>query len=334
MGRTGIGIAEVNLGVVRSLAEARRTKGRRLVSGGTIAVPSPASPVFDDEALASAVDWLEAEGYRVVFTANANQGRSYAAGSPAARARDIEAAFAEPEIDAILCIGGGHASAQLLRHLDFELIADNPKPFVGFSDITVLHTAIRRETGLVTLWGPMLGQLGGADRFTQQSLLRALTSDRPLGVVAPDSPGETITPGVVEGELVGGTTSLLCALMGTPWEIDTRDKILLLEDEGVEPCRVDRYMTQLLNAGKLDDCAGIVLAEHTDCAPHPDRPIFHGPQPLVRDLLRRLVKPLGIPAVYGLPLGHGTQMATVPLGARARLDATAGRLEVLEEALV
>src|SRR5262249_6125019 len=106
------------------------------------------------------------------------------------------------------------------------------------------------------------------------------------------------------------------------------------EDIGVEPCRVDRYMTHLLNAGKLEDCAGIALADHTDCVPHPERPIFRGPQPLVRDLLHRIVKPLGIPAVYGLPLGHGSSLATVPLGPEARLDAGQGRLELLEGALL
>jgi len=105
---------------------------------------------------------------------------------------------------------------------------------------------------------------------------------------------------------------------------------VLLEDFGEDPCRVGRYVTHLLNAGKLDGCAGIVLAEHVGCVPDPERPVFHGPQELVEDLLEKLIAPLGIPAVHGLPLGHGARFATVPLGVNARLDAGAGRLELLE----
>jgi muramoyltetrapeptide carboxypeptidase len=308
-----------------------RTKPRRLPAGGVIAIPSPASPVLDQRSLVAARSWLEELGYEARFTQHANSRWGYAAGKPEARARDLEQAFADPEIDAVLCLNGGHAAAMVLRHLDYELIAANPKPFVGFSDITVLHAALGAETGLVTFWGPMFGQLGDAAPFTRNGLLRALTSAEPLGVVDPSGPpARTIVPGVAVGELVGGTTQVLSSILGTPWEIDTRGKILLLEDVGEEPCRVHRFLVHMLNAGKLDECAGICLAEFTNCEPQTAGSLWHGPSLTLDEVFEHVFAPLGIPTIYGLPLGHGQLLATVPLGVQARLDATAGRLELLE----
>ena len=309
----------------------RRLKGRRIGPGSTIAVPSPASPVADKRAISSAVEWLEGEDFSVVFSPHANEGWSYVAGAPEIRARDLEWAFADESVDAVFCLGGGHGAGQLLRHLDYGVIAENPKPFVGFSDITVLHAAIGKETGLVTFWGPMVGQLGATSTFTRCGLLKALTNGSVIGDIDPEGPpGQTIVGGVAEGELVGGTTSLLATLMGTPWEPDTRGKILLIEDVRQEPCRVDRYLTHMLNAGLLEECAGICLAEHVDCIPRSHDPAFEGPSPDTEEIIDSLIAPLGIPAVYGLPLGHGRRLATVPLGVRVRLDAYQGRLEILE----
>jgi muramoyltetrapeptide carboxypeptidase len=325
----GIGSTVLSTGAERSAG--RRAKGRRIGPGATIAVPSPASPVSDERAIRSAVDWLEARGFTVTFSPHANEGWSYVAGTPEARARDLEWAFADESIDAVFCLGGGHGAGQLLRHLDYGVIAENPKPFVGFSDITVLHAAIGQEAGLVTFWGPMVGQLGSTSAFTRGSLLRALTRGAPIGDVDPDGPpGQSIVGGVAEGELVGGTTSLLATLMGTPWAPDTRGKILLLEDVRQEPCHVDRYLTHLLNAGLLEGCAGICIAEHVDCVPRTHLPAFDGPSPATEEIIDSLIAPLGIPAVYGLSLGHGRRLATVPLGVHARLDAYGGRLEILE----
>jgi muramoyltetrapeptide carboxypeptidase len=313
------------------LFTASRTKPRRLPAGGTIAVPSPASPILDPRPLLSAQTWLEELGFEIRFTEHANSRWGYAAGKPEARARDLEQAFADPEIDAVLCLNGGHAAAMVLRHLDYEVIAANPKPFVGFSDITVLHAALGAEAGLVTLWGPTFGQLGAAARFTRDGLIRALTSTEPLGVVDPSGPpARTIVPGVATGELVGGTSSILSSLLGTPWEVDTRGKILLIEDVGEEPCRVHRFLIHMLNAGKLDECAGICLGEFANCGPQTVRPIWLGPSLTLDDVFEHVLEPLGIPTIYGLPLGHGPLLQTVPLGVQARLDANTGRLEILE----
>jgi muramoyltetrapeptide carboxypeptidase len=336
VGRAGEGELALGLTATPTALDSAgpRTRPRRLERGATIAVVSPASPVLDAGALHSGTMWLEEQGFRVRTAPHVNEDWGYAAGRPEVRVHDLEGAFADPAVDAILCAGGGHASSHLLRRLDYDLIAANPKPFVGFSDITVLHAAIGRSAGLVTFWGPMLGQLGGSHPFSRESLLRALTSTAPLGDVDPDGPpGRTLASGVAEGELVGGTTSLLSSLLGTPWEPDTRGKILLLEDVGEEPCRVDRHLTHLLNAGKLEACAGICFAEHVNCVPDPVRPRYAGPSLSLEDILAHTIAELGIPAIHGLPLGHGRRLATVPLGAQARLDADAGRLEMLEPGL-
>lgn len=312
-----------------------KRKGRPLRGGSLIAIPTPASPLLDEEYLHSGLGWLESQGFRVRLSEHANIGESFKAGPPELRARDLEAAFADPDVDAIVPLAGGHAGAQVLPHLDFELIAANPKPFVAFSELTVLHCALGERAGLVTFYGHMASALGVVSERTQREWLRALTSAEPLGTVDPEgSPARTVVPGVVEGELVGGTLSLVASLLGTPWELDTRGRILLLEDVDEEPPRIDRYLTQLLNAGKLQECAGIWLGDYLRCRPREQWPLFAGPNLTVVELFEELIAPLGIPTIHGLAVGHAKDVVTVPLGVRARLDADAGSLQLLESALV
>ncbi len=305
-----------------------RTTPPRLPGGGTIAVVSPAAPVDDARALERASGWLRQLGYEVVFGERFNRRWGHAAGSPADRARDLEDAFGDPGVDAVICASGGDAATHLLAEIDYDVVRRHPKPFVGFSDITVLHAALGAEAGLVTLWGPVLSQLVQGDAVTRTALVDALSTDEPLGVVDPTAaPAETITPGIAEGELVGGTTSLLCSLLGTPWEPDTEGKILLLEDVDEQPARVQRFLTHLLNAGKLEGAAAICLAEFVRCVPRSDASLT------LEEIFDHLLAPLGIPVIHGLSLGHGQRLTTVPLGVLARLDADAGRLEILEPAL-
>ncbi len=312
-----------------------RRRGRPLGPGSVIAVPTPASPLLDLEYLESGVAWLEDQGFQVRLTDHANTGESFKAGPPEARARDLEQAFADPEVDAIVPLAGGHSGAQVLPHLDYDLIAAHPKPFVAFSELTVLHCALGERSGIVTFYGHMVSALGVVSARTQREWLRALTADEPLGVLDPaGEPARTLVPGVAEGLVVGGTLSLVASLLGTPWELDTRGRILLLEDVDEEPPRVDRYLTQLLNAGKLQACAGIWLGEYLRCRPREQRPLFAGRNLTVEEIFDELVRPLGIPAMHGLPVGHGKDVLTVPLGVRGRLDADAGRLELVEPALV
>jgi muramoyltetrapeptide carboxypeptidase len=313
---------------------AEKRKGRPLRRGSLIAVPTPGSPLIDPKYLESGFGWLEAQGFRVRLTEHANTGASFKAGPPELRASDLHAAFADPNVDAVCPLAGGHSGSQILPYLDCALIAAHPKPFVAFSELTVLHAVLVGNAGLVTFYGPMVSALGVFPDWTRQSWLHALTSSEPLGVVDPDGPpARTIVPGVAEGELVGGTLSLVDTLLGTPFEVDTRGKILLLEDVDEEPPRVDRFLTHLRNAGKLQECAGIWLGDFKRCVPRAQSPLWEGHNLTVEELIGELIAPLGIPTMHGLRIGHGSEVMTVPLGVRARLDADAGRLEIVEPAL-
>jgi muramoyltetrapeptide carboxypeptidase len=298
-----------------------------LPAGGTLAIVSPAGPVDDLPSLAHSVSWLAELGYDVVFGERFNRRWGHAAGSPADRARDLEDAFADPGVDAILCAAGGDAATHLLGEIDYDVVRRNPKPFVGFSDITVLHAALAVEAGMVTFWGPVASQLATSDPLTRTDLVHALSTIEPVGIVDRTAPpAQVITPGIAEGELVGGTTSLLCSLLGTPWEPDTDGKILLLEDVDEQPARVHRFLTHLLNAGKLERLAGICVGEFVRCRPRSSSSLS------LDEIFEHVLAPLGKPVIQGLRLGHGARLATVPLGVRARLDAAAGRLEILEPA--
>jgi muramoyltetrapeptide carboxypeptidase len=311
-----------------------KRKGRPLGPGSLIAVPTPGSPLLDLSYLESGVAWLEAQGFRVRLTAHANVGKGFKAGPPELRAQDLHDAFADPDVDGVCPLAGGHSGSQVLPYLDYELIAANPKPFVAFSELTVLHAALGKA-GLVTFYGPLVSALGVLPELTRAAWVRALTTTAPLGIVDPNGPpAKTVTVGTAEGDLVGGTLSLVDTLLGTPFEIDTRGKILLLEDVREEPVRVDRFLTHLLNAGKLEQCAGIWLGDFKRCVPREQQPIWEGESLTVEELIDELIAPLGIPAIHGLRVGHGREVMTVPLGVRARLDAGAGRIELLEAALV
>ena len=314
---------------------AEKRKGRPLRPGSLIAVPTPASPLLELEYLEGGVAWLEGKGFRVRLTEHANDGESFKAGPPELRAADLHGAFVDPEVDAICPLAGGHAASGVLPYLDFDLIAANPKPFVALSELTVVHAALWEKARLVTFYGPMVSAVGVLPDSTQESWLRALTTTEPLGVLDPNGPpARTVVPGVAEGELVGGTLSLVDTLLGTPFELDTTGKVLLLEDVREEPPRVDRFLTHLRNAGTLERCAGIWLGEFSRCEPRPERPRWEGRNLTVEELVDELIAPLGIPTIHGLPIGHGRDVVTIPLGVRARLDADTGRVEILESALI
>jgi muramoyltetrapeptide carboxypeptidase len=290
-----------------------------LRAGATIACVSPASPSFDPAQVSAGLAALEAQGFRPISPADRRDG--HLAGSADERAREVEAAFADPAVDAVMCVRGGYGSGQLLPLLDLERIAAVGKPLIGMSDITHLQVPLAAAGG-ACLWGPMLLKQGRASEYTASSFREAL-SGRPYSVRAARVPALTIVPGRVRAPLTGGTTSVLCATLGTPWELDSDGRLLLLEDVGEEPYRIDRLLTQLGQAGKLAGAAGFVVSEHHDCVPErPERS-----QTLIQ-VLRRHLEPLGKPCLYGLPLGHGEHIASVPLGVPIELDAGGGVLTI------
>lgn len=311
-------------------------KPARLAKGATIRVVSPASGMWARSELWRGIAGLEALGFRVQTGKNAYRNRNYLAGSDEERARDLMDAFLDPEVDAVLPSQGGYGSARLFPLLDLDAIAANPKPFVGYSDITSLHLMFGREDGFVTFHGPNAAgfEKGYLTEYTRQAWETALMGEHPLGRIGmpdPDAYLLKVTEGVVEGEIVGGNLTLICASLGTPYEIRTRGRILFFEELDTEPWIMDHMLTHLANAGKLRDAAGFAIGTCKDCEPLKHEPGFNN-QCSFEDLLFELLAPLGKPLIYGLPLGHDKDKATLPLGIPARLDATAGSLEILESA--
>ena len=290
---------------------------------------SSASPAFDVDRARAGVAALEAAGLRVVMGEGVGLARGYLAGTPEERAADLHWAFGDPDVEVVMEIRGGYGSGQLVPLLDFDLIAANPKPLVGMSDITLLHLALAREADLVTFWGPNCVQLGRPDSgWSVDRLSGALRGGiAPVGSADGATAVETLVPGTARGPLAGGTTTLLAASLGTPYEVETEGRVLLLEDVHVEPYEVDRCLTQLLHAGKLDAAAGFAVSEHWDVRAEDS---FGGHSLELAEVFEDILVPLGRPTAHGLPLGHSPRIATLPLGVAVELDADAGTLAVLE----
>jgi muramoyltetrapeptide carboxypeptidase len=302
--------------------------GRQLPDGGTIGVAAPASPYESRSDVLRSVEWWEARGYGVKLAEHVFARDDYLAGDARCRAADLLGLFADPEVDVVQCLQGGYGSGELLPHLDFDLIAANPKPLVGFSDITSLHVAIRQRTGLATFYGN--GFLGVGDPATSdfsRTRLLAVLRGHGAGPVPPDPDdpySRSLRGGTATAPLVGGCLSLLALAMGTPWEVDVEGAILFFEDVGLEPYKLDGLLTQLAQSGKLGAAAGVVVGEmaKSDWKDHPGWQRSRS----LEDVLEVHLEPLGVPVLYKLPLGHGKHLATIPLGVTATLDADARML--------
>lgn len=231
---------------------------------------------------------------------------------------------------------GGFGSAQTIPFLDWDAIAANPKPLIGFSDITALHVAIRQRTGLATFYGPGVAGVGDKDAtaFTKERLLDVLRGGGAGPVPGdPDDPYvRALAGGKVTAPLAGGCLWLLLQTMGTPWEIDLDGAIFFFEDYDAPPHYVDGMLTQLGHAGKLRNVAGVVVGEMEQCDWRETRPEWPRTKS-IEDVLEQRLEPLGVPVLYKLPLGHGKHLATLPLGVPATLDADARTLVIDEPAL-
>lgn len=311
-----------------------------LEEGGTIGVPAPASPYHNRSEIFRGVEWWESRGYEVKLAPGIFERDMYVAGTPEDRARDLVAMFDDDNVDVVQCLGGGFGAMQTIPHIDFDVIAANPKPFIGYSDITALHTAIAHYTGLVTFYGPGLAGVDDPDRkdgrgFTQDRLMTALTAVDALGEV-PRKPGdEYIRPfngGRVTAELAGGCLWLLGHTIGTPWEVDLAGKIFFFEDVDAPAWYIDGMLLHLRQAGLLDDVVGVVVGELERCDWQESKPEW--PQTRsIEDVLEGHLEEMGVPALYGYPLGHGDNLSTLPLGVTATLDADERRLTLDSPAL-
>ncbi|WP_296246752.1 S66 peptidase family protein [Pseudomonas sp. UBA4194] len=294
----------------------------RLREGGLIGLIAPAGPATLDVAAATA--WVEARGYglRIYPTVHMKQG--YLAGSDQARRQDLHDAFADPEIDAIFCVRGGYGTPRLLDTLDFDLLRQHPKPFIGYSDITALHVAIARYAGFLTFHGPLFKSdlLEGKQAPTEGALWQMLRGERGEGdcLEHPAAhPLTTVCHGVAEGRLMGGNLAILCATLGTPWALNAEDIILFIEDVNEPLYRIDRLLTQLRLAGKLARLRAVLVGDFAGIRVEHSLPLLH-----------ETFAPLGIPVLAGWRSGHCDPNLTLPLGARVSLDASTQQLRLLQ----
>ena len=296
-----------------------------LRSEGTIALIAPAGPATLD--VERAGQWMRTRGYDLRIFPGVHERDGYLAGSDKTRLNDLHKAFADPEIDAIFCLRGGYGTPRLLDSLDFDLLRANAKPFVGYSDITALHLAISRYAGFVTFHGPMLNAdlLGDKQPPTESSLFSMLRGQLGAGseLMHPVAyPLTTIEPGIACGRLLGGNLSMIAAVMGTPFEIDADGIILLIEDVNEPIYRIDRLLTHLRLAGKLEQVAGVLVGD-----------VAGVDQGALERLLKQTFEPLRIPVLSGWRSGHCDPNLTLPMGALVRLDAGEQRV-VLEQDVV
>lgn len=300
-------------------------KAPALGSGARIALVAPGGPIAAERIDDAATECREL-GFEPVLGTNAAARLGYLAGEDAGRAADLDAAFRDPRIDGIWALRGGYGAMRLLESLDFGPMRRRPRPFIGFSDNTAIHLALRRQ-GLVSFHGPHPGALATA--FSRDCLRRVLRSAA-VGALPADPSAEPVTtlaPGTAEGVLAGGNLSLLAASCGTPWALRADGCILVIEDVSEPVYRIDRALVQLAAAGALEGVAGFAFGRFTD------RPSNENDRPL-EDVLAELAARLGVPAALGFPVGHIDAQWTVPFGVRARLDADGGRLELLEPAVL
>lgn len=289
-----------------------------LAVGARVALLSPSGPLQGPHELERAVATAESLGWEVEVGQHALRRAGYFAGDDAQRGDDLLGALHDDRIDGIWCLRGGYGAARLLPRLSVELLQRFPKALLGYSDITALHAAWQ-HAGLVSYHGPTAR--APLSDFSRDSLVRAMQAGTDSCGAAPDA--RVVRGGRVTGRLVGGNLALVSSLCGTPWAVDCRDAIVVLEDVGEATYRLDRMLTQLRLAGAFDGCVGVAFGHCTDC---PD--ITEDGTRTVEAIVTELADALQVPTLHGIPVGHISDQWTVPFGALATLDADARTLSV------
>lgn len=310
-----------------SAAQTTRLLPSKLSKGSTVGLIAPGS-ALSRSAFEQTLSNITALGFKVKYSPNLKVRNGFLSGTDQQRVEDIHSMFQDETVSGIICARGGYGCGRLLDLIDYQIIQRNPKPFLGFSDITALHCAFYKHAGLVTFHGPV-----GASEwndFTKDYTDDLLTKGRRVKVRA-DNP-VTISEGTASGRLLGGNLSLLTSLLGTKHDPDYRKHLLFIEEVGESTYRVDRMLTQLRSSGKLQDLSGIALGYFTGCDLSPDQTGYEQSIGLMEVFKDRLGD-LGIPVVYGFPFGHEPHNATLPVGIEAELDADKGIIKVLEKSI-
>lgn len=298
--------------------------GKRLCLGDTIGLISPASPE-NIEVIQKGILFLKNQGFNIKEGTHLYDKWGYLAGKDKDRSNDVMEMFKDKEVDMILCIRGGYGSSRILPYLDYDVIKKHPKIFAGFSDITVFLNSFYEKCELTTFHGPMVNSNLEDIETLKSLMLTFMEGYKPYVIKNPSEIAtRCIVGGMAEGNLIGGNLSLICNSLGTPYEISMKDKILFIEEIGEAPYRIDRMLTQLLLAKKLQQCKGIILGQFNGCdLPHYERSLT------LEEVFQDRLYNLNIPMFSEFCSGHDYPKLTLPIGARVKMDAEAGVVHVL-----
>lgn len=309
-----------------------RIKPCILEKGDTIGMISPASSLSEEKEYGEVVKEIEKLGFNVKVGQHAKEHYGYFAGTDENRAADLNVMFEDPEVDAIIPFRGGWGSNRILEFIDFDVIRANPKPLIGYSDITSLLLAIYARTGLITYHGPV-GKSTWTD-FTVSYFKKAVMQDKPFqmkntaGLSSEiTSSTETLSEGQANGVLLGGNLTVLTSMLGSEYLPGWRNSILFLEDVGEDIYRVDRMLTQLKLNGVLNKINGLVFGKCTGCE------VAEGFHFTLEQILQDHIKNLAIPAFVGTNIGHIDKMFTLPIGIQAKINANKGIITLLESSV-
>ncbi|MDA3862157.1 MAG: LD-carboxypeptidase [Melioribacteraceae bacterium] len=315
-----------------------KIKPMRLNKGDTVGLIAPAGYISDN-ALQDAIENIESLGFKPYYTNEIKSKYGYLAGKDEVRANDLNHMFENDKVDGIFCVRGGYGVARMLREINYDAIKANPKVLVGYSDITALHYAIYSQTGLITFHGPVATST--FNEFSVDNLIKTIMSPQPKTVFTPADDSDrgsdfdtyTIREGKASGELIGGNLSLAVTFLGTPYDVDYKGKILYLEEIDEKPYRVDRMLTHLYQAGKLEEVAGIALGVFRKC--NAKIGSAKGEQTLsLKEVLYNKLYDLGVPVIYGLSFGHVENKYTIPFGINAELDVQKQTITLTEPAVL
>ena len=318
----------------------QRQKPARLKRGATIAVVSPAS-FAEPFGLGQGVEHLRRKGYKVVLGECTRRltRRGMVSAPDELRARELMDAFRDDRVDAVICSRGGYGTMRLLPLLDTDVVRDHPKIFMGYSDITTLHVNFHQKAGLVTFHGPGVESVGSGDPDAEKGkpdpakldlALRLLSSPDPWGVVRNPPEGmllRSIRPGKASGLTIGGNLSMMTHTLGSPFEVDTKDRILFFEDVHISEYYVEYELTAFELAGKLRDAAGIAVGQFSKFAKREEA------QPSLEEVLADHLERASAPSFTGLCVGHGKWNHPVPVGVKAAIDADKPALTITESPL-
>jgi muramoyltetrapeptide carboxypeptidase len=331
-------LSSTSFAEISSVSKKSLQKPRRLKTGDTIGLVAPGSYISESE-LKDSIKNLEELGFKVVYTEKILLQNGYFSGTDEQRAEDLTGMFARDDVNAIVCTRGGYGCARILPLLDYDVIAGNPKVMIGYSDVTALHYGIFKKTGLITFHGPV--SISTFNEFSVNNFKKVLMNPSNEIVFENSNSGEDENPyGVVsiaegkkKGKLIGGNLSIAVSLIGTEFDVDYDDAIIYLEEIGEEPYRIDRMLTQMIQAEKFEDANGVAMGIFRRCEPKIKDPSFSKSFSLM-DVLKDRLGNLKIPVVYGMSFGHIKDKFTIPFGIEAELDSEKQTITLMESPVI